>query len=170
MKGVDNVIQISDCPSDADIERIVETYSNMLFKICFVMLCNEQDAEDTVQNTFFKYISKSPKFKDREHEKAWLIKVATNHCKDLRRFSSRHTHLSIEDIPNHYIIEKNADIIETLINLPQKYKTVIYLFYFESYTTKEISKMLSITSTAVRKRLQYGRNLLKIELEEEFYL
>lgn len=59
-----------------DFERIVDTYGNMLFRLCLVILCNEADAEDAVQDTFFKYLSKSPTFNDYNHEKAWLIKVA----------------------------------------------------------------------------------------------
>ena len=82
-------MQQSICSTEIaiDIDRIVDTYGNMLFRICLVILCNESDAEDAVQDTFIKYLSKSPTFNDSEHEKAWLITVATNRCKNMRRYN-----------------------------------------------------------------------------------
>lgn len=70
-------------PTEKNIERIVDKYSNMLFKIALVILCCNQDAEDAVQDTIIKYMTKSPVFQDSEHEKAWLIKVVTNRCKNM---------------------------------------------------------------------------------------
>lgn len=72
-----------------NIEKTVLKYSNMLYKICIVMLCNEQDAQDAVQDTFCRYLEKKPEFKSPEHEKAWLIRVATNISRDMLRFRKR---------------------------------------------------------------------------------
>ncbi len=79
-------------PPDA-IETAINKYGNMLYKICFIMLQNENDTEDAIQETFIKYYQKAPPFKDSEHEKAWLIKVATNQCRDMLRFRTRHISL-----------------------------------------------------------------------------
>lgn len=78
------------------IEEIVLRYSNMLYKICIVMLCNEQDAKDAIQDTFCKYLEKRADFANDEHEKAWLIRVATNICRDMLRSRIRHPKVSIE--------------------------------------------------------------------------
>ena len=84
--------------SMTDIENIVDTYGNVLFRLCLIMLGNAYDAEDAVQETLIKYLQKAPNFKDKEHEKAWLIKVAANKCKDMLRFRTRHMMAEIESI------------------------------------------------------------------------
>ena len=81
--------QTSTRPDD-DIEKIVHTYGNMLFRLCLLLLGNASDAQDVVQETFIKYLYKTSGFRDNEHKKAWLIKVATNRCRDILRFRSRH--------------------------------------------------------------------------------
>lgn len=151
---------------EEEIERIVKTYSNMLFKICFVMLCNEADAEDALQTTILKYLKKAPCFADTEHEKAWLIRVAINNCKDIRKSNIHYAPFDIADIQNYCKEEDSKEILSALFSLPQKYKVVLYLFYIGGYQTKEIASILKITPAAVRKRLQYGRALLKLEYEE----
>ena len=153
-------------PTDDEIEHIVNAYSNMLFKLCFTMLCNNADAEDAVGNTFLKYITKSPCFQSEEHTKAWLIRVATNICKDMYRFNKKRDYLSFDDLFNYSNTEENHELLEAAMNLPVKYKTVIHLFYIEGYKTDEISKILSISSSAVRKRLQYAREKLKFQYEK----
>ena len=80
------------------IESLVQIYGNMLFRLCLITLGNASDAEDVVQETFIKYLQKAPKFENSEHEKAWLITVATNKCKDILRFNSRHPIVDIDEI------------------------------------------------------------------------
>lgn len=80
------------------IENLVKEYSNMLFKICMVILCNEQDAQDVLQDTFCRYMEKAIDFRDKEHEKAWLIKVATNRCRDIHRQRMRHPCTGMEEV------------------------------------------------------------------------
>ena len=150
-------------PTDDKIECVVNTYSNMLFKLCFTMLGNNADAEDAVGNTFLKYITKSPYFQSEEHTKAWLIRIATNICKDMYRFNKKRDYLSFDDLFNYCKTEEICEILEEVMSLPEKYKTVIHLFYIEGYKTDEIAKILSISSSAVRKRLQYAREKLKFE-------
>jgi len=152
--------------TDSEIECIVNTYSNTLFKLCFTILCNNADAEDAVEDTFLKYITKSPYFQDEEHTKAWLIRVATNTCKDMYRFNKKREHINFDDLFNYSKTEGSNEILEEVMNLPVKYKTVIHLFYIEGYKTDEISEILSTSSSAVRKRLQYAREKLKFQYEK----
>lgn len=149
------------------IEELVEEYSNMLFKICIVMLGNEQDAQDAIQETFCKYIEQSPDFHDREHEKAWLIKVATNKCRDIHRHRFRHPQINIEEVTAYCEMPEQSEVLTALIRLPHKLKTVIFLHYIEGYKSPEIANMLGISVDAVKKRMQRGREELRLTLEKE---
>lgn len=149
------------------IEEIVVTYSPMLYRICVVMLGNEADAQDAVQDTICKYLECKKEFRDREHEKAWLIKVAQNRCRDMRRFRVRHPQAELEEITASYENPEYSHVLEELGKLPLPVKIAVYLYYIEEYNTAEISKILGISVNAVKKRLQRGRKLLRLRLEEE---
>ena len=146
------------------IEEIVDDYSNMLFKICLVLLCRETDAQDAVQDTFCRYLERDREFTDAEHEKAWLIRVAVNRCKDMIRFEKRHPIVDIAELTDYYATEQDGQILEKLFELPEKMKVTIYLFYIEGYHVEEIAKILHISENAVKKRLQRGRLQLKENL------
>ena len=151
-----------------DIETIVNRYGDMLYRVCILMLKNEKDAEDVVQETIIKYYQKAPPFKDYEHEKAWLIRVATNRCRDLLRFRIRHPL-----IDNEYLVGISSDaadsgILEALTALPEKYRLVLVLYYIEDYRIEDIAKMINKTPSAVKMRLQKGRKLLEKTYREEY--
>lgn len=149
------------------IDEMVSKHSNMLYKICIVMLCSQQDAEDAIQDTFCRYLEKKPDFKSDDHEKAWLIRVATNICRDMLRFRSRHPKISIDQLSNQLAAPDASETLAELMELPPKQKVVIYLHYVNGYSVKEIADILAITENAVKKRLQRGREYLKLSLEEE---
>ena len=150
-----------------DTERAVEEYGNSLYRLCIVILQNCDDAQDAVQDCFLRYITKAPDFRSSDHEKAWLIRVATNICKDMLRFRKHADCLSIDEIRNLTSSEDNAQILGMLGLLEEKYRAVIHLHYVEGYGTNEISDMLGITSAAVKKRLQRGREKLREIYEKE---
>lgn len=150
------------------IEEAVATYSNMLYKICIVMLCNEQDSQDAIQETFCRYLEKSPDFTDSEHEKAWLIQVAANICRDMLRFRSRHPMVSIDEITDSYATADDRNILTELLELPVKHRTVIYLHYVEGYQVREVASILKISEHAVKKRLQRGREQLRLSWKEAY--
>ena len=157
----------SEWPAD-DIEIIIQKYGDMLYRLSVIMLKNESDAEDVVQETIIKYYQKAPAFLDSEHQKAWLIKVATNKCRDILCFQTRHIHIDdsfLESVP-----EQTADysIIEALTALPEKYRLVMALYYIEEYPIEDIAKIIGRTSSAVKMRLQKGRRLLKEIYEKEY--
>ena len=147
------------------IEYAVEKYSQMLFRICYSILCNKHDAEDALQETFLKYMTKAPLFRDDNHEKAWLIKVATNISKNMCRFNSRHATENLDELIEIGISDSDRDVFELIMHLPAKYKIVLDLYYIEGYKANEIAQITNISPVAVRKRLQYGRKMLKSELE-----
>ena len=151
--------------SKADIKEVIEKYSNMLFRISYCILCNRQDAEDALQDTFFKFITKAPEFKDDEHEKAWLIKVITNISKNMLVTRLKRKTVDIDELKHIGVDDTDSGVFSAVMELPVKYKMVMTLYYIEGYTSAQISDMLSISEAAVRKRLQKGRELLKLEME-----
>ena len=154
--------------SMTDIENIIDTYGNVLFRLCLIMLGNAYDAEDAVQETLIKYLQKAPDFKDKEHEKAWFIKVAANKCKDMLRFRTRHMMVDIESIKEFTKDDSDSGILEALMILPEKFRIVLVLYYVEQYKTEEIAEMIGKSVSAVKMRLQKGRRLLKEIYQKEY--
>lgn len=160
-------MELSVWSTEPEIERIVDKYGNMLFRLCLVILCNENDAEDVVQDTFITYLTRSPAFHDSEHEKAWLITVATNRCKNMRRFKLMHKHIDINDLQLYCKDVESYGLLDHLMKLPIKHKTVLLLYYVEGYKVDEIATLLNITVSAVKKRLQRGRELIRERYRKE---
>lgn len=157
----------SEWPAD-DIETKINKYGDMLYRLCVLMLKNESDAEDVVQETIIKYYQKSPMFADSEHEKAWLIKVAANKCRDLLRFRVRHPQIDDDYLEKISCDSSDSGIIEALASLPEKFRLVLTLHYIEDYRVEDIAKIINRTSSAVKMRLQKGRKLLEKIYREEY--
>ena len=149
-----------------EIRNAVLKYSDMLYKICIVILCNEQDVQDAIQDTFCRYMEKRPTFRDAEHEKAWLIRVATNICRDMIRFRLRHPKICIDDLADTLAAPRQRETLEELLELPVKQKMVIYLHYVEGYQIREIADILGITEGAVKMRLKRGREQIRLSWKE----
>lgn len=147
------------------IRSLMEKYSSMLFRICYCILCDRQDSEDALQETFLKYLTKAPKFESEEHEKAWLIRVATNISKNMLVLRLRRKNLDAVELSNVGIEDEDRFVFESILALPVKYKIVMTLYYVEGYKVSDVAEITGITPEAVRKRLQKGRELLKNELE-----
>ncbi len=149
------------------IETIVNVYGDTLFRLCYVILQNESDAEDVVQETFIKYLEKKPLLNDYQHTKAWLITVAKNKCRDMLRYKKTHSHVDIEDIREVSDQSCDSNVLGILMALPEKFSLVLMLYYVEGYRIEEISKIIGKTSSAVKMRLQKGRKLFKEKYEKE---
>lgn len=147
------------------IRVLIDKYGSLLFRLSFCVLCNKADAEDAVQDTFLKYLTKAPNFTDEEHEKAWLIKVVSNISKNMVRLRVRRNAIPLEELTDIGVNDNDSEIFELIMGLPPKYNLVLFLHYAEGYKSKEIADILSISEDAVRKRLQKGRDLLKTEFE-----
>ncbi len=150
----------SERPAEG-MEEIMHTYGNMLFRLCLITLGNASDAEDAVQETLIKYMQKAPSFENSEHEKAWLITVATNQCKDMLRFRNRHPVIDIENVTEFTQELTDSGIIDALMTIPDKFRIVMVLYYVEEYSIEEIAKVIGKTASAVKMRLQKGRRLLR---------
>lgn len=154
-------------PTDG-IEIIIDSYADMLFRICFVMLGNEADCEDAVQETFISYLQKAPVFEDSEHQKAWLITTAKNKCRDMLRFRSRHKQTDIEYLKELSSDPSDSGILEALMSLPENIRLVLTLYYVEGYRVEDIARIIQRTPSAVKMRLQKGRKLLEKKYREEY--
>jgi len=154
-------------PTDG-AETIVNLYGNMLFRICYVILGSETDAEDAVQETIIKYMQKAPAFVSPEHEKAWLITTAKNHCRDMLRFRLRHPQINIEYLQGLSSDSSDSNILEALMSLPEKFRLVLTLYYVEEYRIEDIARIIQKTPSAVKMRLQKGRKLLEEKYRKEY--
>ncbi len=152
------------------MENFKEVYDrniSLVFRISLMYLKNRQDAEDISQDIFLKYLDKMPSFESIEHEKAWFIVATKNKAKDNLKsiWRSRRTDLEEITIEANDVNEDNTtDILDKILNLPRKYKLVIYMYYYETYSIKEISSILSIKESTVQTQLSRGRDILKKEL------
>ena len=154
--------------TDEFINKVLEEYSNMVYRLALSQTKNTADAQDVYQEVFLRLISTNTTFESDEHLKAWLIKVTVNCSHKL--FSTawfRHTVLLEEDIP--FETKENSEIYYAVLNLPLKYRTVIHLYYYEGYTLEEIAKILSKNPATVRSQLARARNLLKGKVEGDNY-
>lgn len=155
--------------NDSDrIRQSVEKYGDMLYRICLVMLKNSADAEDAVQSVFMKLFMKVPQFESDEHEKAWLIRVATNKCRDMLRFRIKFHTIDDETLNSIAADEESTRLIELLTELPEKFRLVLTLHYIEGYKVDEIAQMIGRTASAVKMRLSKGRALLEEKYRKEF--
>lgn len=159
IRPIDKSITMND-----SIDFVVIKYSDTLYKIAIVMLCNRPDAEDAVQDTFIKYVKMHPSFENEEHRKAWLIRVLSNRCKDIIRYRSKRSFLDLESISEYFEEESDTEIFMCLSTLPEKYKKVLYLYYVEGYSVSDIANIIGKTNSAVKMRLKKGREILRENL------
>lgn len=157
--------------SEQEVNRAVETYSNMIRRLCMIHLKNYADTEDIFQTVFLKYVLSSISFESEAHEKAWFIRVTINACKDLLKsfFRSRVTSLDevLEqpaEIPPDY-----REVLEAVLSLPKKYRDVVYLHYYEDYTAPEISEILGKNVNTVYTLLNRSRQALREKLGGDDY-
>ena len=121
---------------------------------------NKYDAEDAVQDVLIRYMEHRREFAEEEHRKAWLLRVTINLCKNKLRFYRNHPGISMEELSRCYEERQERQVMESLLELPCKYREVLLLYYVEGYRCVEIARLLRITEAAVRKRLERGRRQL----------
>jgi len=158
-----------------EYERIIAEYLDMVYKIALNYTGKAEDADDVVQQTFYKLLAKKRGFADEEHIKRWLIRVCINECnslfscfwrKNVHFFSEREEGDLEEAVFAGTEREDTVLLYEAVRKLPAKCRIVTYLFYYEGYKTQEIARLLHIREATVRTRLVRARKLLKEELKE----
>ena len=154
--------------SDREIEEVYCRNIDSVYRLCFSFMKNRADAEDMSQEAFLKLISRRMRFAAPEQERAWLLVTASNLCKNaLRHWWRRHEDIdSLQNAAQSY----DADTGETLravLDLPKDYKTVVYMYYYEGYSTPEIAAFTGAPQATVRSKLHRARKLLRTVLGEE---
>ena len=150
------------------VEILIEVYKNNIYAIAFNVCKNVHDAEDVVQDTFIQYISVKKEFETEQHIRAWLIRVAINKAKNKNVTFFRRNMLPLEDYMETLTFEssESSEIFETVIKLPEKYRVIIHLFYYEDYSINEIADITKISVSNVKVRLSRGRMMLRETLKE----
>lgn len=149
--------------SEQDFNDKYFLYKNTIYSIAFSYVHNTVDADDVVQDVFMKYLNSNEQFKDNDNEKYWLIRVTINTCKSFIKKAWKQKVNLDDDQIIHTPDKQNTDIslFEIVYNLPQIYKEVIILYYYENLSIIDISKTLKISISAVKKRLERARNIIK---------
>ncbi|WIV12919.1 sigma-70 family RNA polymerase sigma factor [Proteiniborus sp. MB09-C3] len=159
-----------DCWNGEEFKEVYEQYFSMIYRISLLYLRNTEETEDIVQDVFLKLLGKERNFKSEENRKAWLIQVTKNACRDINKSFWKSRRVDIKSLPELTNEEKGPDlyyVLEKLLLLPDKYKIVLYLFYYEDYYVKDISKILNIKESTIQTQLSRGRKLLKKKLRRE---
>lgn len=150
----------------ADDLKVIERYSDMVYRMAFSLLKNRYDAEDVHQDVFVRYLKKRPKFENSQHEKAWFLRVTVNLCRNFWKTAWRQKVISLgeEELDGQSAMmteDTEDDIIGLVKKLPRKYRIVIHLFYYEELSTEEIAKVLGMKPSAVRTQLTRARAKLR---------
>lgn len=151
-----------------ELEDIASQYRDCIFSIAYHYLKNSYDADDIVQNVLIKYYHNKKTLESEEHKKHWLIRVAINECKKVLLSPWRNRCQNIDDYAQMLQFEEpeQSELFYAVMELPQKYRIVVHLYYYEDYCVREIGQLLGIRETAVSTRLLRARKLLKKRLQE----
>ncbi len=159
------------------VEKLYQKYSDMVFRVGVLYMRNEQESYDIVQDLFLKLLCHPKQFEDEEQEKAWILRVAINRCKDQLKSFWRKKRISWQEYQNGSanggegigysddFSDERQMVMSAVQNLPDIYKEVIYLFYYEGYKAEEIARLMRRNPSTVRSRLQKARELLKKSLK-----
>ena len=148
--------------SEVEVNRAVEQYADMIRRICLYHLKDIGDTEDIFQTVFLKYLLYEADFEDAEHEKAWLIRVAINSCKDHLKSLFRRRTVSLEELgEKEAFMPEHSQVLDAVLALPVKYKDAIYLHYYEGYSAAEIGRILGKKENTIYSLLSRGRAMLK---------
>ena len=153
------------------ISDLLDKYGDMVLRIAYTYLKNRADAEDIVQDVFLRIIDKKPSFNDENHEKSWLIRVTINMCKNKVNMFWNKNKCSIDDVQEFAVSDKyNTDtsVFQAVMALGEKYRVVVYMYYYEGYSTPEIAKVIGKSETTIRSLLHRARNKLKDMLKEDY--
>ena len=156
--------------TDNEIAEIYQRHVKAVYRVCFTYLKNPADTEDAVSDTFIRMLRAGPSFENGKHEEAWLIRTAVNVCKDFLKHWWRRRE-NLEEHANSLQTDgelETGGILDAICRLPDKHKAVIYLYYYEGYTSPEIAKALKKPQSTIRYYLHEARKSLKEMIGDDF--
>lgn len=156
--------------TDAEFEAFYERHWKYVYRLCFTYMKSSAEAEDCAEDVFVKVLTGEITFNDEVHERKWLVVAAINLCKDRLKGWKRKAIVPIDDEPELAAPEKKdrSDVLEAVLGLPDKYKDVVWLYYYEGYQTDEIAEILGSPPSTIRNRMRDARKLLKDKLGGEY--
>lgn len=143
---------------------LVNKYADMVLRLALTHLGNLADAQDVCQEVYIKLFKHQRPFNDAEHEKAWIIRVTINTCKDVIRSPWKKWFSPVEEIPLPIEHIESMEVVSFVLKLPRKYRMVIHLYYYEGYKTAEIAELLNRNEGTIRTQLKRAKELLKAKL------
>lgn len=154
-------------------QQLSKQYGSLLYRVAFSYVKSKADAEDAVQETYMRLLQKQPIFDSEEHRKAWLIRTTMNICKDMLKSAWNRRTIGLEMLSDKeraalvlpYGIEDET--IWIVMELSEKYRMPLYLFYYEGYSIREISEILKLPESTVKTHLKRGREAVREYLEKE---
>lgn len=154
-------------------ERILECYkrhNDMIYKLAWAYCKDKYQAEDAFQEVFFRYVKYHPRFKTTEHEKAWLIRTTINVCKNLLKSKWNRDMVQLQEWDDDAAFPRGTNdafdkLKEAVLDLPEKYRIPIHLYYYEEYSVREIAQLLRKSESTIQTQLQRGRERIKQQLE-----
>jgi len=147
---------------------VADKYKDTVYRIALNYFGNKYDADDMVQDVLMKLYTSNKQFESNEHIRNWLIRVTINTCKNTLRMPWRRRNVALDELAASvsFAHREQSDLFVSVMSLPEKYRTVLYLFYYEDLSVKEISEVLKLKESAVTTRLSRARNQLKLKLKE----
>ena len=148
--------------------RLVEAHSQAVYRLAYARTGSREDAEDITQETFLRLVRAAPVFRDEAHCRAWLLHVAMNCTRSLFRRPWRRRDLPLEEAANAAAPDgERGEVLEAVLALPEKYRSVLHLYYYEELSTAEIAKIIGRSEGAVKSRLFRARGMLRDMLKED---
>lgn len=145
--------------------KAFETYSDTVYRLAFVRTGNKSDSEDILSEVFLRLLKNQTKIKNEEHLKAWLIRATLNCTNSFLGSAYRRHRADFKEAAE--IAHRDSDVLPLVLALPLKYKTVVYMYYYEGYSVEEIASFCSVAVGTVKSRLARARGRLKDQLKGE---
>ena len=155
--------------TEKELTAAVNKYGDLVLRLCLIHLKNKADSDDIFQEVFLRYYRHNGSFESDEHEKAWIIRVTNNACKDLLRNFFHSRTVSIDEIGELQGRDETEyrEVFEAVLSLPEKNREVVYLYYYEGYKAKEIASILKMNVNTVYTLLTRSKEMLKGILIDE---
>lgn len=155
--------------TEKELTAAVNKYGDLVLRLCLIHLKNKADSDDIFQEVFLRYYRHNGSFESDEHEKAWIIRVTNNACKDLLRNFFHSRTVSIDEIGELQGRDETEyrEVFEAVLSLPEKNREVVYLHYYEGYKAKEIASILKMNVNTVYTLLTRSKEMLKGMLIDE---
>ncbi len=162
---------------DRDPERLVRDYADLVLRVCYTYLHSTADAEDVCQDTLVKLIYRDEPFRDSGHERAWVVRVASNACRNLLRDRGAHPTVGLDAVAEptatqtpgeDALRQRDERVLGAVMALPLPQREAVYLHYYEGYPTREVARIVGATDDAVRQRLSRARASLRDDLEGDY--